>query len=209
MDRQKVMSEGKLLESSLKDRAIATLAKAFAADPMFAWIFPDPSRRTESLRALLRVPVEYGLRHGRVTQADEGKAVAIWFPPGKQVTASGMIQAGMLSIPFRVGFRPFGQFMGANAVMEKIHKRHVPEPHWYLLIVGVDPELQGRGVGTALVKEGLTFADETKRPCYLETSEERNLSFYQRLGFVVLEKAPLGKGGPPGWAMRREAQYTH
>jgi ribosomal protein S18 acetylase RimI-like enzyme len=96
--------------------------------------------------------------------------------------------------------------MGANEVMGKFHTKYVPEPHWYLLIVGVDPALQGKGLGSALVKEGLARADDTRCPCYLETSEERNLAFYERLGFVVVGTAPLGKGAPPGWAMRREPQ---
>jgi len=203
------MASVEILPSSLKDRAVTTLQEAFSTDPMFTWIFPDPSRRARSLQALFRVPVEYGLRHGRVTHSDDGRAVAIWFPPEKQVTAGGMLRAGLLSVPFRIGLGPFGVFMGANGVMEKIHKKHVPEPHWYLLIVGVAPELQGRGVGTMLVKEGLACADESKCPCYLETSEPRNLAFYQRQGFEVLEDAPLGKGGPPGWAMRRGAQASH
>jgi ribosomal protein S18 acetylase RimI-like enzyme len=71
-------------------------------------------------------------------------------------------------------------------------------------IVGVDPELQDRGLGSALVKEGLTRADQANCPCYLETSEERNLAFYERYGFAVLEAAPLGAGGLTGWGMRRE-----
>ncbi len=88
--------------------------------------------------------------------------------------------------------------------MEKIHKARVPEPHWYLMVVGVDPELQGQGVGSALVREVLAFADRESKPCYLETSEHRNLSFYERVGFAVLEEATLSKGGPKAWAMRRE-----
>ena len=132
-----------------------------------------------------------------------GMAVAIWMPPGRAITVGGMVRCGILAVPFRVGLRPFARFMGANDVMGKFHKRHAPEPHWYLLIVGVDPELQGRGLGRALVKEGLARADEGNHPCYLETSEERNLVFYERQGFVVVGTAPLGKDGPPGWAMRR------
>jgi GNAT superfamily N-acetyltransferase len=67
--------------------------------------------------------------------------------------------------------------VGADDVMGKFHRRFVPELHWYLLIVGVDPELQGRGLGSALFKEGLAKADESNCPCNLDTSEERNFAF--------------------------------
>jgi GNAT superfamily N-acetyltransferase len=67
------------------------------------------------------------------------------------------------------------------------------------MVVGVDPERQGQGVGSAIIREGLALADRESRPCYLETSEPRNLAFYQRLGFVVLQEAILGRGGPKAW----------
>jgi len=186
------------------NRAVTTLAGAFANDPLFTWIFPDPQQRAESLRLMNLVPLRFGVRYGHVTEANDGMAVAMWMPPGRGMTAAGMIRCGVLAVPFRIGLPAFGKFLGANAVMGKLHKKYVPEPHWYLLIVGVDPDLQGRGLGTALVKEGLTRADEAHCPCYLETSDERNLAFYERLGFKVVGSAPLGNGGPPGWAMRRE-----
>jgi ribosomal protein S18 acetylase RimI-like enzyme len=187
------------------DRAVVTLERAFANDPMFVWMFPDPSRRSRALRHLNRVPLRYALRSGRVTAANDGGAVAIWIPPGHTMTFGGMLRSGMIGSALGMGLRPFVQFMRANEAMAKVHHQHVPEPHWYLLIVGVDPELQGRGLGSALVKEGLKLADEAGCPCYLETSDERNLAFYQRLGFVVIATAPLGPGWPPGWAMRRDA----
>jgi ribosomal protein S18 acetylase RimI-like enzyme len=98
--------------------------------------------------------------------------------------------------------------MTANETMDKIHKARVQEPHWYLMLVGVDPELQGRGVGSAIIREGLARADRESRPCYLETSEARNLGLYERHGFAVLEEATLGKDGPQAWAMRREPRRT-
>ena len=171
---------------------------------MFRWIFPDPERRARGLLLLNRVPLQYGMRYGRVTQSHGGKAVAIWIPPGQPMSVVGMLRSGMLNVPFRIGLRPFGRFMGANDIMGKLHAKHVPEPHWYLLVVGVDPDLQGRGVGSALIQEGLTRADESNAACYLETSDERNVPFYERYDFKVMAKVPLGPGGPPGWAMRRE-----
>ncbi len=189
-------------------RAIITLERAFASDPMFTWIFPDPDKRCKSLRMMNRVLLQYGFRYGHVTELNGGMAVAIWIPPGRAITIGGMLRCGMLAVPFGIGFRAFAKFMDANDIMGKFHKKYVPEPHWYLLIVGVDPDLQGRGLGSTLVREGLARADEANCPCYLETSEERNLALYERYGFVVVGTAPLGSGGPPGWAMRRDPRRS-
>jgi ribosomal protein S18 acetylase RimI-like enzyme len=188
------------------DRAAITLERAFSPDPMFTWIFPDPATRPAALQRLLRVPLEYGVRYGRVTTSHDARAACIWLPPGPGITIPRMIRSGLLGVPFRTGFGPFGTFMTANEIMDKIHKARAPEPHWYLMVVGVEPELHNRGVGSALVREGLALADRASQPCYLETSAPRNLAFYERLGFVVLEEATLGKGGPKAWAMRREPQ---
>lgn len=192
------------LTPAAMERAVTTLERAFASDPVFAWIFPDSHQRSRALRLMNRVPLQYGVRYGHVTESNDGMAVAIWIPPGRAITVGGMVRCGILALPFAVGLRPFAKFMGANDAMGKFHKKYVPEPHWYLLIVGVDPDLQGRGRGTALVKEGLARADQANCPCYLETSEERNLAFYERHGFVVVETVTLGDGGPTGWAMRRD-----
>jgi GNAT superfamily N-acetyltransferase len=198
------MDEIAILGPTQMDRATIAMARAFSPDPMFTWIFPDPEQRARSLRRTLRVPLEFGRRYGRVTHSHDGMAVAIWLPPGLTMTVGRMVRSGFLAAPFQVGFRPFARFMGALEIMERIHKKHVPEPHWCLAIVAVDPELQGRGLGSALVKEGLMQADQVNSPSYLETSDTRNLAFYERQGFVVVETATLGDGGPPAWAMRRE-----
>jgi ribosomal protein S18 acetylase RimI-like enzyme len=175
---------------------------------MITWVFPDPVARPAALQRFMCVPLEYGLRYGRVTTSHEAKAACVWLPPGSGMTIPRMIRSGMLGVPFRTGFGPFVRFTTANETMDKIHKARVPEPHWYLVVVGVDPELQGQGVGSAIVREGLALADRESKPCYLETSERRNLAFYERLGFVVLEEATLGKGGPQAWAMRREPRQA-
>jgi ribosomal protein S18 acetylase RimI-like enzyme len=193
------------MRSDLLDRATLTFERAFAGDSMFAWMFPDPVQRANGLRWLNRVPLEYGLRYGHVTQSHNGMAAAIWITPAHPLSLVGMIRSGMLSVPFHIGFGAFVKFMKANETMERIHKRHAPGPHWYLLAVGVDPELQGRGLGTALVQEGLARADQATLPVYLETSDERNVAYYERHGFAVVESARLGSGGPPAWGMLRPA----
>jgi len=114
-----------LLTREVMDTATTTLERAFSTDPMFTWIFPDPAQRSRALRRLNRVPLEFGLRYGHVTQSDNGKAVAVWVTPGRTMTLAGMARSGMLGVPFHTGFRAFGKFMGANDVMGRIHKKYV------------------------------------------------------------------------------------
>lgn len=194
------------LQASALDRAVVTVAGAFLPDPMITWVFPDTAGRADGVRALMRVLVRYGLRYGSVTASHDARAVCVWIPPGPGITIPGLIRSGMLGMPFRIGFGPFGRFMAANETMDKIHKARVPGPHWFLFGVAVDPELHGQGIGSSIIREGLARADRESRPCYLETSEPRNLALYKRLGFAVLEEATLGKDGPPAWAMLREPQ---
>ena len=193
------------LERSMLDTANDTLATAFMDDSMVGWVFPDRAARARGLRRLNRVPLEYGQRYGYVRQSDQGRCVAIWIPPGEPMSAGRMVRCGVLAVPLTTGLRPLARFGSANGVMDKIHKRHMDGPHWELLIVAVDPDLQGRGRGLALVRDGLARADESVLPCYLNTNTPTLVPFFERLGFTVLEEAKLGKDGPTAWAMRRDA----
>jgi GNAT superfamily N-acetyltransferase len=89
---------------------------------------------------------------------------------------------------------------GLNA----IEKKHPHEPHWYLLALGVEPELQGRAIGTQLMAPVLERCDREGTPAYLESSKERNVPLYERNGFRVTEEFRVPNGGPPIWLMWRD-----
>ena len=87
--------------------------------------------------------------------------------------------------------------------MDKIERSHPPAPHYYLAVLGTDPEAQGRGVGSALMRPVLDACDRDGIPAYLESSKERNIDFYARHGFRVTEEVRMPKG-PPVWPMWRD-----
>ena len=80
----------------------------------------------------------------------------------------------------------------------------MPQPHWYLWLLAVDPPEQGKGVGGELLRRTLREADDSALPCYLETARESNVSLYRRFGFRVLYESRLGGDGPVFWTMLRE-----
>ena len=70
-------------------------------------------------------------------------------------------------------------------VFEKMGNFHPNRPHWYLLLLGVDPLFHGKEAGTALMEHaGATF-DKENILVYLESFNERNISLYKRHGFVA------------------------
>ena len=52
----------------------------------------------------------------------------------------------------------------------------------------------------------LVHCDREGLPCYLESSKERNVPFYRRHGFEVVQEVSLPGDGPSIWTMWREPQ---
>ncbi|WP_454810595.1 GNAT family N-acetyltransferase [Paenarthrobacter nitroguajacolicus] len=78
-------------------------------------------------------------------------------------------------------------------------------PTWTLATVGVDPAHQGRGLGTAVASAGLARIDRELGAVVLETSDERNVRLYGRLGFLVTDTTMIPEG-PTVYSMSRAPQ---
>ncbi len=69
---------------------------------------------------------------------------------------------------------------------------HPHEPHWYLAVLGVDVSRQGKGLGSLLMKHTLARVDAERMPAYLESSNPRNIPFYETHGFEVIGRIQSG-----------------
>lgn len=186
----------------------AALARAFYDDPMMVWIQPDDAKRARSLEWFMSKGVLYGHKYGEVhTTAGDVDGNAVWLPPGDtKVSPMRMMRTGMIAAPLKFGIGPFNRFLKVMNVMEHLHERDMPQPHWYLMILGVDPPRQGQGIGGGLIAPVLARADAEGLPCYLETAKVRNVAFYQKHGFEVIVEDDIPNGGFHYWTMRRPAR---
>ena len=69
------------------------------------------------------------------------------------------------------------------AMLEQMGGHHPQGEHWYLPLIGVQPIYQGHGLGSVLMRPILQRCDEKRLPAYLESTNPRNIPFYERLGF--------------------------
>ena len=187
--------------------ATALAARAFFDDPLFRHIYPDPARRLggfarEHAAYVRQYYAPYGI--SEVAEADGALAgLALWLPPGAEtpwwrdlLTVPALAQA--------VGLRRLRRVLRDYRAFDEA----MPDaPFWYLGLLAVAPEAQGRGVGSALVRAGLARADRDGVGTFLETGTERNVAFYQRLGFRATRQI-LIQDGPTHWAMWRDASAS-
>ena len=68
------------------------------------------------------------------------------------------------------------------------------------------PELQGTGLGGALIAPGLARADGA--PVHLDTGRPENVPWYRRFGFEVTDEVHAVPGAPPSWGMKGAASRT-
>lgn len=175
------------------------LGRAFAEDPVFAYIFPDRETRQRQLPRLFSLLVESDLKGGFGMVAGDGAAVTLWRSPGQARVGWLEMVAHAPGLVRVLGGSLFRALRASAAV-----EAHFPaEPFLYLHIAGCDPAAQGMGHGGAAIRAGLAAAP-AGLPIYLETATEANLGLYQRFGFVVTERWRV-PDGPPLWSMRRAA----
>lgn len=191
------------------DRSAALLARAFDDDPGMNWVFPDAARRPADLRLLFAANLRHAAGHGRVDRHPDGgttAGVALWLGPDAFPMSVGQaLLSGHALLPFRIGLTSLRRLRRLNAYAHMQHARAAGGPHWYLHGIGVDPERQRQGIGTALLRLGLERADRDHLPCYLETARESTLPFYARFGFRVAIPGRLPSDGPPVFSLLRPA----
>ncbi|MBR0551965.1 GNAT family N-acetyltransferase [Sphingomonadaceae bacterium LXI357] len=174
------------------------LARAFADDPAFKYIFPNAADRAKRLPRLFSLMIEDDAGAGLQLVTPGIEAATLWRGPGHAATGTFALLRQAIPLLHALGFATARALRVANAI-----EAHFPgQPFWYLHIAGCAPEKQGRGFGGAVIRAGLERA-AGRLPAYLETATESNLGLYQRFGFAVTDEWRVGTDGPRFWSMLR------
>jgi len=166
-------------------RAVAAIVAAFLTDPVARFAWPSPY---DHLRAMHSATLEFAggsFKHGTAYVSADLCGAALWLPPGVDPNGEALEKV------FRETARP-EHLDDLLATFEKMGESHPNEPHWYLPLIGVDPNAQNKGLGWALMHHALARCDQDGVLAYLESSNPRNIPLYERHGFEVTRKIQVG-----------------
>jgi ribosomal protein S18 acetylase RimI-like enzyme len=194
-----------LLAARLQQPASEVMGRAFLNDPLWKYLVPDEARRARVVSLSMHILVRYSLQYGEIYTTPALDGVACWLTPGKTTPIfSRLARIGIRSAPFQLGWTGFRRYIAVENFCGEVHKRIVPGIHWYLWGLGVKPSRQGQGIGGMLIQPVLARADSDRFPCYLETTNEQNVPFYEKHGFKVVSEGAVPGHGLRAWAMLRD-----
>jgi len=207
----------RLLRHDERRPAAAVAARALRDDPMFVYLYgPDPVVRMGAAYSSFREPPVpatpwWDRVRGRMPAAPPPPTVWGAVVQGHVVASAAAAAPGSCFVDLlppattRLPGGPEGPPGSPDRqarVLATLAAHHCPDRHWHVGPVGVEPGLQGRGVGSAVMRLLCDAMDEAGEIAFLETETPENVVFYRRLGFEVTGEAQLP--GLPLWFMRRD-----
>jgi ribosomal protein S18 acetylase RimI-like enzyme len=180
-----------------------TLAAAFENDPVAKFCIRTDARRQWAMRIGFKKALDLYQRYGLTFIAGNGAGASIWTRHDQwQLT---FWQECSL-IPLYIRVCGIDRFTRLGRGFDAMKSHHPAEPHYYLYLLGVHPNHQSKGLGSALLRAMLERCDCEQMPAYLEASSSANIPFYRQHGFRVIREFQFGPGGPPLAAMWREPE---
>jgi len=167
------------------------LVDSLRFDPFYVAISQDFAgdevRRRDALARYFDYSMSEGARLGRlVVWPDQSVGAAVWLFPVEDSESDRASAAKATFLSEAIGTHGADTYRRIVNFMKPRAAAVIDESAWYLSIVGVAPSAQGRGIGARLIEPTLAEADDAGVECYLETFDNRNPRFYQRLGFSAL-----------------------
>ncbi len=204
----------KVRRLSVRDIDVATevLVKAFHNDPLWLYLEPDDKKRRKIIPKFFKIFVNLQLGFNHLFGiGDPIEGVASWSPPSPQnISVWGIMKAAwriinsdIFSLIFSPIVRKFLKSWRIFTRIEKMHKKHAPEPHYYLEMIGISPTSQGKGLASKLINFILNHPAANSTSAYLETMNPKNVKLYEHFGFECREQWNVPGTNLSVWALYR------
>lgn len=169
-----------MIPATLQDKTLVVdiLSESFDSNKSVNYVIKQDQKKAQRIRGLMEYSFDKCFKYGQIWLNEEKNACALIMLP-----STFSFQSLLMDIRFAL------QVAGSLNIIRKasnkeadVKKHHPRSPFLHLWFIGVKKQHQGKGLGTQLIRE-IEANNHQQLPIYLETSTERNVPFYQKLGF--------------------------
>lgn len=197
------------IKSSEIESVSAILTNAFYTNPAYAAVFKDKSQLKEGLQWLFRASLLINNQKQPlsmvVKEKSSGEMIGTYTlipPQGVKGSISIYRKIGLGNFISKFGFRTLIRMLKLDSINKNLLDKSLENSkHYYLSMVVIKEEYQGKGIGSLVLKQAinnLLDSDPACRIIGLTTQLPENVVFYSRLGFSKLDE---------GYVTFRESKY--
>lgn len=177
-----------------------TIATSFHDLDASRFLIPDQALRAWLFPPIFGYDVEDTFDQGTVYATEDCGAVALWIP----VAAEGLPAPKPDERIARFGVELGNRYHQFHTL---IHERHpVGEVYHWLMILGVRPDLQGQGIGSALLDAHHDYLDQQGLVARLEAANRRAAKLYFAKGYDEVGDPLILPDGTQMIPMERQPQ---
>lgn len=167
-------------------QAVASIVAAFITDPLARFLWPSTRDYLNAMPSLVREYATGSFESRTAFVCAELCGAALWLPPHMSPSFDALDQLFQWAVKSE-------RLDDVRMAFEKMEEWRPNEPHWYLTFVGVAPRAQSKGIGHALMSYSAARCDQEGVLAYLESTNPRNVSLYERHGFESIGEIQVGK----------------
>lgn len=186
----RILRPGEKLSKKELRRFAKMAGRAYVNDPVHAYATKRPKRRERFVYHFMmeRLNTSNGTDYFYID--DEGRGLCVW---RKAHNEYGVLD--FLKCPdwlYLYWFWP--NTLRTLAAYGPLDVKAFSEDTWIISPVFVDPDHQGQGIATALIRQGIADLTKAGFSCGLEAQDARNVRFYEKLGFQAIRTDRFEKG---------------
>lgn len=197
------------IKSSEIENVSTILANAFYTNPAYAAVFKDKPQLKEGLLWLFRASLLINNQKQPlsmvVKEKSSGEIIGTYTlipPQGVKGSISIYRKIGLGNFISKFGFSTLIRMLKLDSINKNLLDKSLENSkHYYLSMVVIKEEYQGKGIGSLVLKQAINSLLDSDLACRiigLTTQLPENVVFYSRLGFSKLDE---------GYVAFRESKY--
>ena len=185
-------------------RGSTVLRDAFIDYPTFRYLFPEINDRKKKLRHVMSFFLKCGLLHGEVIAPSKDiEGVSIWYKSmDLNIGLNSLLKAGLISTIYSLNIKSFIRFKKLGDAKRINRDLLLDKEYYFLDVIGTDPSFEKKGYARLLIDTMLEKIDKERMSCFLETSNIKNINYYNKYGFILL--STYNHDGLESYCMIRE-----